>query len=321
MKTFSNRTVKRLACVLCMAAICLPQGLRAGALTPVTVTIEEPQVPLAGGTMVLTPTSPGTDIYTGGGATVDVTNCAEGYVTVACRSASRIKVQVTKSGGTTYTYNLNNGGAYEVFPLTGGDGTYKIGVYENVTGDKYAEAVSANISVTLRSQALPFLYPNQYVNFSANSNAVAKGQALAQTAGSDLEIIANVYNFVIGSITYDTQKAQTIQQGGLQGYLPVVDEVLASGKGICFDYASLMAAMLRSQQIPTRVELGYVSNGAYHAWISTYIAEVGWINGIIQFDGKSWKLMDPTFASSGGASDSIMQYIGNGSNYRTQYLY
>ena len=220
MKTFSKRTVKRLACVLCMAAICLPQGLRAGALTPVTVTIEEPQVPLAGGTMVLTPTSPGTDIYTGGGATVDVTNCAEGYVTVACRSASRIKVQVTKSGGTTYTYNLNNGGAYEVFPLTGGDGTYKIGVYENVTGDKYAEAVSANISVTLRSQALPFLYPNQYVNFSANSNAVAKGQALAQTAGSDLEIIANVYNFVIGSITYDTQKAQTIQQGGLQGYLP-----------------------------------------------------------------------------------------------------
>ena len=82
-----------------------------------------------------------------------------------------------------------------------------------------------------------------------------------------------------------------------------------------------MAAMLGSQQIPTRLEVGYVSGGAYHAWLSAYTKETGWVNKVIQFDGKSWKLMDPTFASSGGQSDSIMKYIGTGSNYSVQYYY
>ena len=136
-----------------------------------------------------------------------------------------------------------------------------------------------------------------------------------------MEIITNVYNYVISNISYDTTKAANAASGGMSGYLPSVDKILASGKGICFDYAAVMATMLRSQQIPTQLVVGYVSNGAYHSWISTYIKDVGWVNGIIQFDGKNWKLMDPTFASGGGSSSSIMQYIGNGSNYKAQYVY
>jgi hypothetical protein len=31
--------------------------------------------------------------------------------------------------------------------------------------------------------------------------------------------------------------------------------------------------------------------------------------------------MDPTFASSGNQSESIMKYIGDGSNYTVKYLY
>lgn len=57
------------------------------------------------------------------------------------------------------------------------------------------------------------------------------------------------------------------------------------------------------------------------AWISTYITDVGWVNGIIYFDGQSWKRMDPTFASSGNESSDIMNYIGNGSNYNAMYVY
>ena len=45
------------------------------------------------------------------------------------------------------------------------------------------------------------------------------------------------------------------------------------------------------------------------------------MDGIIQFDGKSWKLMDPTFASNGGSSPEIMQFIGNGANYQMKYRY
>ena len=95
---------------------------------------------------------------------------------------------------------------------------------------------------------------------------------------------------------------------------------MASGKGICFDYAALMAAMLRSQNVPVKLVVGY-TGGAYHAWINVYSEKDGWIEGKVYFDGKEWKLMDPTFASSGKSSDNIMAYIGNGSNYTAKYLY
>jgi len=99
-----------------------------------------------------------------------------------------------------------------------------------------------------------------------------------------------------------------------------LDSVLAEKKGICFDYASLMTGMLRSQGIPCKLVVGYAGK-AYHAWISVWTAETGWIEGTIYFDGSTWHRMDPTFASSGSSSKSIMQYIGDGSNYTEKYLY
>ena len=66
--------------------------------------------------------------------------------------------------------------------------------------------------------------------------------------------------------------------------------------------------------------VGYTGS-AYHAWLSVYSEKEGWIEGQIYFDGTTWKLMDPTFASSSNSSESIMQYIGNGANYSAKYLY
>ena len=45
------------------------------------------------------------------------------------------------------------------------------------------------------------------------------------------------------------------------------------------------------------------------------------MDNVIYCDGKDWKLMDPTFASSGNQSEAIMQYIGNGTNYQARFLY
>ena len=44
--------------------------------------------------------------------------------------------------------------------------------------------------------------------------------------------------------------------------------------------------------------------------------EDGWLDGVIYFDGRTWKLMDPTFASSSKQSKEIMEYIGNPGNYK-----
>ena len=78
--------------------------------------------------------------------------------------------------------------------------------------------------------------------------------------------------------------------------------------------------MLRSQNIPTRLEIGY-SGKIYHAWISVYIEEIGWIDNLIEFTGDAWTRMDPTFASSNENSEKILKDIGDGSNYNLQYLH
>lgn len=115
------------------------------------------------------------------------------------------------------------------------------------------------ISVSLRNSFLPFLYPNQYVNFYKGSQTVAKGARLASTASNDLEVVENIYNYVIHNISYDFNKAANVSFG----YLPNVDSILSSGIGICFDYAAVMATMLRTQNIPTKLVVGYAGN-IYH---------------------------------------------------------
>lgn len=265
---------------------------------------------------LLLPEAPGISVKNGAKAKIDYSNTEDGYVMVqyTATTQKRLKVQV-KGPTTTYTYNLPCG-EWEVFPLSDGNGKYQIAVFENVSGSKYAVVESMQTQVTLENEFAPFLRPNQYVDYHAASQAVAKAEELMKGADNSLKKVELIYDFVVGHLTYDTQKAASVKSG----YLPVLDDVLTAKKGICFDYAALMTGMLRSQDVPCKLVVGYAGN-AYHAWINVWTEESGWIDGAIFFDGKNWKRMDPTFASSGKQSASIMAYIGDGKNYTTKYLY
>lgn len=84
-----------------------------------------------------------------------------------------------------------------------------------------------------------------------------------------------------------------------------------------------MATMLRSQRIPTRMMIGYVTidgNSIYHAWIGVYIEEIGWVDDFIEFDGKNWSIMDPTIISDNNNS-KIKDFVKNQDNYLVKYLY
>ena len=139
-------------------------------------------------------------------------------------------------------------------------------------------------------------------------------QEQVKTATSDLDAVADIYYYVTETISYDEEKAKTVPTG----YLPDLDETLTSCKGICFDYASLMAAMLRSQDIPAKLEIGY-SGKVYHAWISVYIKDVGWIDKSLNLTAKAGNAWIPPFASSNKNSKKILKYIGDGSNYTVRY--
>lgn len=265
---------------------------------------------------VLTPSADGTTVYQNDYASIDASNVSQGYVMVRYSgSCEKVKVQITGPDENTYTYLLSARNDDTTFPLPAGDGIYTIQVLENVSGDSYAVSLTQEIDVTPENEFLPFLYPNQYVDFTADSKAVAKGSELAADTWNDLEVVRNIYNFVIENISYDTEKAASVSYG----YLPDVDATLADGKGICFDYAALMAAMLRSQGIPTKLEIGYAGD-AYHSWISCYVDDQGWVDNIIEFNGHEWQLMDPTLAASNDSA-SVKEYIGDGSHYVVKYSY
>jgi len=290
------------------------------AVHPITV-LEEEAVALAEAPSpalpdLLTAEASGTLEKKNDRAVIDYSNTADGYVMVRYtqKTDKRLKAQV-KGPSTTYTYNLSPL-TWETFPLSDGNGSYQITVYQNVSGKSYATVLSLSCPVELADEFAPFLRPNQYVNYAPDSAVVAKAAELTADCGEALEKVEAVYDFVVNTLHYDKERAATVQSG----YLPVLDAVLEEEKGICFDYAALMTAMLRSQDVPCKLVVGYAGK-AYHAWISVWTRESGWINSAIFFDGTAWHRMDPTFASSGRESDSIMKYIGDGSNYTVKYLY
>lgn len=266
-------------------------------------------------TEFLSPSASGEILYGNEIVSIDASNTSEGYVMVQYTGSSdKVKLQITTPNSDTYSYNLATG-SYETFPLSAGNGTYEISVLEHAYDNMYATAFSQSIDVAITDEFKPFLYPNQYVWFTPESKAVALGVEISEDSSSDLDYIEQVYHYVTENITYDDELAANIQAN----YIPVIDSTLDSGKGICFDYASLMAAMLRSQNIPTKLVFGY-SGDAYHAWISVYVSEIGWIDKVIEFDGTHWSLMDPTLAANNSAS-AVKKYIGDGSNYTVKYSY
>ncbi len=261
------------------------------------------------------PSAPGTTVIGNESVTIDISNATEGYYQVSYHGSNpKVKLQVLGPDQIKYTYNIKNEPVY--LPFSGGNGEYQFALYEQVVDTQYSTAFKDSIQVEVRNEFLPFLYPNMYVNFTDTTRAISLSRDLTANCGSDLEIVSTVYHYITDNITYDKEEAQTVAYD----YLPDVDEVLATKKGICFDYASLMASMLRCHSIPTRLQVGYAGE-AYHAWISTYIEDVGWIDGIVQFHGDTWSLMDPTFAANGKNSSTVKEFIGDGTNYKTLYTY
>lgn len=248
-----------------------------------------------------------------GNVKIDLSCTSQGYVAVSVVAEHRLKFQVIKED-ITYTYDLHSDGTPSILPLQSGNGTYMFRVMENVQDTKYAMLYSCEAQVELDDDFQPFLRPNDYAPYKEDSACVKKGTELVAGCEDSLGVVTAIFDYITANVVYDQEKAATVQSG----YLPVPDETLESGKGICFDYASLAASMLRSQGIPCKVIFGYVSpDDLYHAWNMFYTDETGWVTVDYQVSGDDWNRLDLTFAANGADST----FIGDGSNYSDLYFY
>lgn len=268
-------------------------------------------------TVVRVPEASGTDVKENDKMMIDYSNASQGYVMVQYRQDTdkKLKAQVKGPTGTTYTYTLAPK-TWAAFPLSEGDGKYKISVYRNSSGNSYATVGSKSIEVELADPMLPFLTANQYVDYTEDTKCIKQAEKLCKGLETELDKVDAIYKWTMKKFSYSTIKAKSVESG----YVPDLDAVYKSRKAICFDYASTMVAMLRSQGVPTKLVIGY-SGSVYHAWLSVYTEETGWITGIVYFDGENWSLMDPTFADTAKSEEEFKEYIGDATNYTQKYVY
>jgi len=213
---------------------------------------------------------------------IDASNIAHGYVAVKYTEETEqdLLVKIVK-GQSTHTYELNHQNEFEVFSFMDGNGQYSVKVYRQVKNSQFTQIFSQKLSVDIQSANDPFLYPNQYIWYTPDSQAVALSLELCETATTDVEKIEILSDYIMRALSYDHIKSRTVQPG----YIPDVDDVLGKRRGICFDYSALFACMLRVQNIPAKIIIGFADK-YYHAWNSVLI------------DGE-WERYDLTFADSG----------------------
>lgn len=273
---------------------------------------EEP--PVYSPARVLTPEAPGKKTLGSSPLILDISNQDQGYLTAESDSDdSRMNIQLTAPSGVVYSYFLEPD-EQTVLPFSEGSGEYLITCYQQVDGNQYAALYTETLTIKLQNEFLPFLYPNQYVDFSSKSKACKLAASLVKEDMTDIDILKTFYAYVTSHISYDYDKADSVEAG----YLPDIDDTLSTGTGICFDYAALTTAMLRSQDIPCKLQIGY-SGDIKHAWIDVYIRGSGWVTKAVSFDGDTWKLMDPTFDANSDGDEAIQEYIGDESNYTVQF--
>ncbi len=125
--------------------------------------------------------------------------------------------------------------------------------------------------------------------------------------GGILNIINEVYYFVIENLSYSHEKAA--QENPRLGAL----SALRGKPSVCMEYADLMIAILRAQNIPARAAMGYGNDPHLNQQENNLAAETGhqWVQ--IWLPNYGWLSADPTWGETdrkyiGGDLDHVLWY-------------
>lgn len=236
------------------------------------------------------------------GTIVDTNSLDKGLVGINySQSKDNMKVMISK-GTSKEHYDLKSNMMY---PLQFGNGVYTIQVLERVNGNKYRQVGKETVSLKLEDEKQVFLQSTQIVNWNKDMSAIKKAEELVKDCKTEDEKLQAIYDYVVKNVSYDHKKASSVQIG----YLPSIDNTLVSKSGICYDYAALTGAMLRSVGIPSKLVMGYTSNiKSYHAWNEVYV------------DGK-WKIIDTTYDSAYASKSIAINMIKSNKSYQSTKVY
>lgn len=147
-----------------------------------------------------------------------------------------------------------------------GDGDYHIKASIK-SGDKSFTALNFTVTVNLKDEFAPFLISAYPTIYDDSTEFVKKATELCSGLDSDLEKIAACYRYIV-----DTQDYLYTVSTDEYKYLPDLDDIYSREYGVCWDFCAALAAMLRSQGIPCKINIGFaydITNFG-HAWVEAY---------------------------------------------------
>lgn len=233
------------------------------------------------------------------GSVVDKSQLDSGIVTINYTPQKEVPVKIMiKKDDTKYTYDFKQ---VNTFPLQLGNGEYEISVLENLFENKYKVTARETVTLELADSKQVFLQSIQLICWNDGMDSIKKARELAAKAANDEEKVAAIYDYIVSSITYDYDKVSSIGPD----YVPSIEAVMDDSMGICYDYSSLFAAMLRSLGIPAKLIMGYKNDiRQYHAWNQVYLK-----------DSSQWVTIDTCYDSIMKQANAKVSMVKDSSQY------
>lgn len=184
-----------------------------------------------------------------------------------------------------YELPLQEGKFDEEIWLTMGKGKYTAAIMIHETERKYS--YGPKITVENVEEVNRFLVPAKHIE-SEDNKIRQLAEKIIKDKGNDREKAKAIYDWVTENILYDYDKYLKHQEGNYDNEYGAL-HTLKTKKGVCYDFATLTAALGRAAGLQTKVVKGQASNAyysGYHAWNEVYLQ-----------NEEKWILLDTTFAA------------------------
>jgi transglutaminase/protease-like cytokinesis protein 3 len=192
-------------------------------------------------------------------------------------------------------------------------------ILKKIVDTRYSVIKSKYITADIKDQNLVYINSIQNIYWLPQMQPVlfARGSLIDELLNEgavtkdklDLESFKLLWSYIISNIYYDKEKYSNISN--LIGYVPDINATFNEKKGICYDYASFMSALMRSYGVPVKLVAGYCPSyydDSYHAWNEVLI------------DGE-WITVDVTYDAAYYQSGKKVQFEKNKSLYTATKIY
>jgi len=243
-------------------------------------------------------------LYVYADITINTDKTSQGLVQIqyAGDMSKPVKVLV-EANGDKNVYTIHDSDPCYV-PLQMGSGTYKISVLQQIQGTQYKPLKSISVEVGNVDTNIMFTSPSLLVNFNNTMKAIQGYASMTKDKKTDDKIQA-LYKDIVKNYSYDFDKVKNLPSD----YVPVIDEMYASKKGICYDYSVLLASLLRNNGIPTKLIMGYAPEiEDYHAW-NEILINGKWVTVDTTYDSQYDKAKQSyTFAKDASKRKAVKVY-------------